>query len=1259
MEDFTFDKVLARLLDQKRSRDPRARRLASVTNALVEVVAGQGSSTSSCSAAQIYAQGMTALEGTILRKTGDTAEVNESLGTQVALLEVLSAAIPYVEPVQIVVATLTVPSRVLRNMVTFCQSVDATALDTEDELGGVSAVLRSIAKTCGQIGIKLQGTKPDLKILQQLWTGTLLALISDPRPKVRKAASSAIMEVLVDDICLPAIQNTTAAFLTNSLKQARKQVQGDSAKDIGAIFHTAEFLKRAVIHMKNEKVLVDVMELLIALLQSETEAMTGANATTLTTDFVAITKQKKRSDGGTPLLVINALMGVIRAALEDSEHSSWLSQFASRVVASLLTAQPMWVFRSGTTDALIIRLGRTIWGQVLILGSRRILDDDGQLEVASKVLPLVVKMVLLLAKPADDNDEDEASVAFQLFVDLIQLFREYLPTLGSKGIVAPVRAITATLEQVLQPVYRPTWAVSLKAFIMCLQFTDDNSYAMDKVEMLILRRSDTAGSSAAKNAVDEALSTLVQAAGLDKVWSWIKWPSSESTARERGWLLGVLKSAGQAAQPVPIKLSFFEDEILGLARRFDKIAATGSTKHKLENRLSVIDTWKLLPCFFQQIPPDVSERLTSLSATMGKALEDERYPELTPVICHSITLLAKCGEDDIELHGDSFEVTATTLLPLLFKISMTMAQSSSSEPNDMETENEGDSQENSTGDKGQKVQLLGEAISSLCKISDKSFLQGLFKKLMHKLLEEMQQDSPSEAQLCAYLSLSQSMVKSAALYQDSIGFLFRASKPLLRDGQHGPRSLKRAYKLLAEICENYSSFFSDAKRLQELSGLLKETAGSLQVAARYMRLKCVSRVVEGLDTNSMTPLVLEELLSVTSEILLCLKDSNGKTRDAAFELLLAITAKCEYDTILRILSASLASETPHMRSASVMALSRVVYELVGEKEEIQASLPSLLKTVLCLIVEESREVIKSVVGFIRVCVTAIPKEQLEPLLPELVGSLMKYHKVKERFRSKIKIILKKLVKRFGYDGIMPHVPSSEARLLTHMRKVDERMKRRKSSQQTTDAATKSGFDDFLDSDEEDSDNGRTLVTTVAGDALTRASRMSKRTRGTAATKMSMELASKIQLPSEADGNIVDMLGSSVSKKVSFLEQEDADDSSDDDLIEFNDDGMLVVHETMENQGEDSNGGDINKKRRYGKFENENSARSNSSKSGKKSGDLGRAYKSKKAGGDVKRKEQKYEPYAFVPLNAKSYSKKRRKEAVESMSTVVRRGKKKT
>ena len=1247
-EALDFEQVMDQLRSQRTSRDPRARRLASVAEALLETAA------SPCRASQIYVQGMTALEGTILREAHDASQVNESLGTQVALLEVLSQTIPHVEPSQIIAATLAVPSRVFRSMVSFCQSIDTTALDTEDELGGVSSVLRSVSKACGQIALKLHQTTPDQKIVAQFWKGTNLALLSDSRPKVRKAAATAILEAVVnDETCLPLIRRTTEDYVCRHLKHSRRHVADHGGKDLQELLPLVAFLEKYVAHVETENVLVDVMELLTALIQAETEAVTGATATTSTTDFVALAKQKKRTDGGVPLAVITSLLGVINAALEEVSEKPWKSQFASRAVASLLTAQPTWIFRPGVTEASTIALGRTVWGQTLIIGSRRILDDDSQMEKASKILPVVVRMVLLLAKPSDEADEEEASVAFQLVVDLTQFFREFLSTLKSKGAEKSIEAILLSLEQVLGTVYRPTWAVSLKCFAVCLQYCEDSAYASRQVESLIQHRNDPSASAAAKMAIEDALSTLVQSAGLEKVWSWLKWPKSAKTARERGWILGVLRSGTLAAQPFPVQLMFFQDKILSLARRFDKLVSTGPDKNKLENRIGVIETWKLLPCFLNQLPPDISEHLLKLAITMGKVLEDDRYPELTPVICHSISLLSKCGENNMEMYGEVFLEMPKTLLPLLFKISMSVSQDLP-EKNDMEVDDANESPESVNPEVGQKLQVLGDAICSLASIAERSFLQELFKKLMHRLLEQMQLDSPSEAKLSTYLLLSQSLVRSGALDVDNVGFLFRATKPLLHDGQHSTKTLKRAYKLLAEICEKYSSFFSEPNRLEELSGLLKETAGSTQVAARYMRLKCVSRVVEGLEENTTSTAALAKILSVTSEILICLKDPNGKTREAAYELLLVIAAKSEYNTILRILTASLAAETPHMRSAAVMALSRVVYERVGYNEEVQASLPALLGTVLCLMAEDSREVIKSVVGFTRVCVSSIPNDQLEPLLPQLVGSLMKYHKVKERFRPKIKIILKKLVKRFGYEGLMPFVPKSEARLLTHMRKVEERLKRRKLAKGYNDAATKAGFDDFLDSDEEDSDNGRTLVTTIAGDALTKTSRKSKRTRATSSSRRSRELETKIQLPSEVDGNIVDMLGSSVAKRVTFVHPAGAEDSSDDEDVQFNDDGMLVIHESTEDADEEHAG----KKRRISRLESvQILQKSNQTKTKRNAASLGRAYKSKKAGGDVKRKDQKFEPYAFVPLNAKAYSKKHRRSAVESMSTVVRRGKK--
>ena len=45
------------------------------------------------------------------------------------------------------------------------------------------------------------------------------------------------------------------------------------------------------------------------------------------------------------------------------------------------------------------------------------------------------------------------------------------------------------------------------------------------------------------------------------------------------------------------------------------------------------------------------------------------------------------------------------------------------------------------------------------------------------------------------------------------------------------------------------------------------------------------------------------------------------------------------------------------------------------------------------------------------------REQLEPILSDVVAGLFKFGRGKDRFRAKIKIILKKLVQLFGYEKI--------------------------------------------------------------------------------------------------------------------------------------------------------------------------------------------------------------------------------------------------
>jgi hypothetical protein len=95
---------------------------------------------------------------------------------------------------------------------------------------------------------------------------------------------------------------------------------------------------------------------------------------------------------------------------------------------------------------------------------------------------------------------------------------------------------------------------------------------------------------------------------------------------ERAWLLLTLKSASMAAQPQQPSLSFFQAEVLGLARTCDKLAATIFAERNFYHT-RVVELWGLFPAFCKR-PSDLSSALSALTTTLARALEDSRYPQL-------------------------------------------------------------------------------------------------------------------------------------------------------------------------------------------------------------------------------------------------------------------------------------------------------------------------------------------------------------------------------------------------------------------------------------------------------------------------------------------------------------------------------------------------------------------------------------------------------------------------------------------------------
>jgi len=1311
---------LKQLKNLSGKRDPRSVRLAAVTCAVVDVASS--ATPEKPSPASVYASTVAALEGTLSSEEPD-------FSTQVALLELLCAIVPHVAK-NTLQATFAVTSRVIRALVASTQAVSGSQ-ETHDELGGLNATLRATCRTSTQV-MKCISPQADSNAVQQFIQATVLTLFQDKRPKVRKAAHQGALDLLRTSKPNAIFLKTLLAYAQSILSRAKKEVQKSSkthnqhGHHNTDLLHLCAFLEQGIVHMSTPKLRDTIMELLMVLLQQQSPQDNSSS------DFVSAAPPKR--DMTSKIVTINSLLSVLMVVLEhhgDDEgemgnNNDEVDGFAARVVASLVQGRPTTVFVSA--DEAVCATGKTLYGRAMLEACHRLLvsSQSQHNQVGHKLLPLGIQVILQLARPESAMKTETSSTAQDLMVELTKTFRsmrqQQQDEQQQQCWLSCMNMMKQHVLEQQQLVFRSTWSCTLAPLSLLVEFLvgpyEDSckSVVTSLVDLHVSVKDDETS----KQAIEECLGNIIQCVGIETFWNWIDWnnagtPSKASSKKnkttsavggiplERSWLLPLLKSSSSNTASYP-SLEFFQKKVLSLARECDMKGATGKKQEKQFQKARVVDLWNLFPCCCQN-PPDISDNFAPLAQqTLVKAVGDTRYPQLVTVICGGLKTLAAGvaerlhGDDSEFAQGDAkiLEQTSTKLLPALFKLVETLqgtGTKSSQVANNDEMETEDNEEKNKLSLDAQKVQCVTDAIAELCRLAPKPFLQTLFKKIMHRLLASTQSQNDESEKICTLLGLAQALVASEALDEESISLLYRSLKPLIRTDEFEARVQKRAYKVMAEICKRYHTFATAPDRLEEITELLVGSIMTCQVSARHMRLKCMTVIVKGFSCSNKQQ--MDVIPKVVPEVLLCLKDSNGKTREAAYQLLLSMaTVRSNMLEYFRMVLAALGAQTPHMRSAAVMALSRLVFEYARDDVEVQTLLPSLLETVIVLFDENAREVIKSVVGFVRVSVAAMTAEQLEPLLPDLVKGMLKYHRGKDRFRAKIKIILKKLVRNYGYDALMPLVPESETRLLTHMRKLDERAKRRKAAQRPDDQTTNGEFDDMMESDEEDSDDGRTLMTGMTGftkmtgrsgksqrtaaiekyekarsiAASTKASRRSQHTTATGAV-------SGPRIRSEMGDEVHDMLDPKMAKSVRFANNADDDsDMEDGGAMEFDDMGRLVVPDDLDNDGDNGGGtaaddGDDGendeikmggKKRRISKFESAKVARDESKKkkNKQKTKDLGAAYKSKKAGGDVMKKGQKYEPYAYVPLDGRSYTKKNRRQAVEQMSSVVRGGKRK-
>ncbi|OMP11677.1 Armadillo-like helical [Corchorus capsularis] len=748
------------------------------------------------------------------------------------------------------------------------------------------------------------------------------------------------------------------------------------------------------------------------------------------------------------------------------------------------------------------------------------------------------------------------------------------------------------------------------------------------------------------------------------------------------WLFPILKQ-----HIVGAHLSFFTETVLGLVgemrQRSRKFELEGKVFSSRSADAIVYSLWSLLPSFCNY-PLDTAKSFKDLLGPLCSALREEH--DIRGKICSSLQILIQQnkkimeGKDDSdsadmspaqqramshytpEIAGDNLNVliaSAPQLLSLLSGIFM-----------------------ESTVDEGGSLQ---STIWELATIAQQNVVRTLFKKTMHRLLKVTQEAGLAEASKNNSMQVDDSSTENAlslerarlfdlavsllpGLDVPALDVLFSAIKPALQDVDGLIQ--KKAYKVLSIILRNQEGFLS--AKLEELLKLMIEVLPSFHFSAKRHRLDCLYHLIAHVSKDASEHRRHEILSSFLTEIILALKEANKKTRNRAYEVLVQIGHEFgdednsgHREDLFNMVARGLAGETPHMISAAVKGLARLAYEF----SDLVSSAYKLLPSTFLLLQRKNREIIKANLGLLKVLVAKSKAEGLQAHLASLVEGLLKWQDdTKTHFKAKVKLLLEMLVGKCGIDAVKAVMPEEHMKLLTNIRKIKERKERKQTagseeSKSHLSKATKSRlsrwnhtkiFSDFGDDDTNDSD---------AEMASGKQSKGSSRLKSKASSLRSKKLrrADK-SLPGDLFDQLedepLDLLDRNKTRSALRSSSHLKRKQDSDDEPEFDPDGRLIIHEGGKRKKKvapSDHDSDV-RSEAHSRFSvgssRKNQKRQKTSESGWAY--TGKEYASKKASGDLKRKD-KLEPYAYWPLDRKMMSRRpeHRAAARKGMASVVK------
>ncbi|KAF8318020.1 NUC173-domain-containing protein [Clavulina sp. PMI_390] len=410
--------------------------------------------------------------------------------------------------------------------------------------------------------------------------------------------------------------------------------------------------------------------------------------------------------------------------------------------------------------------------------------------------------------------------------------------------------------------------------------------------------------------------------------------------------------------------------------------------------------------------------------------------------------------------------------------------------------------------------LVGEVVKVWMGVLPPNEVKNVYNKITHMLNDALAKPSPPNPNTppVSHTMLDLLLILLPHLPHQPTAQLFEqaVSDKWIASNDAGVQ--KRSWRVLGRLLEAgllwKESGMKKEDVIERVVKRVSETGEKVAQGAQKDRIDLLAILVPLLSPSSQ----LHHIPALLPEAVLGTKEVSEKARNSAFDLLVVMGQKmCETGGVVKrglvegiaameldgdgssnevaasaeefvtMVAAGLVGSTPHMISATITALSRLLFEF---KDSLPASTQSeLVTTVVVFLSSNNREIVKSAIGFVKLAVITLPVSLVQPHLTELVAGLLKWaHDHKNHFKTKVVHIFERMGRRFGWDEIMQCADDAAEQEdgVEDGRKVLEGVKKRKERAKKAKAKASAAREE---EDEDGSDDEQAAPRATTGDAF--------------------------------------------------------------------------------------------------------------------------------------------------------------------------------